>query len=101
MGRLAPGVYHGTMNYNSTSDGFIDNASLIPYPPAPSPTSQSTAYPEPPIAVASTEFHFVLLYQDRVTAVSNLDERVTFDEILPLVRKSQRRRTGMKLMEIW
>lgn len=39
-----------------------------------------------PISMALTEFHFVLLYKDRIAAVSTLDEKLAYEEILPLVR---------------
>ena len=44
-----------------------------------------TLSPEVPLSIGLTEFHFILLYHDRVVAVGNLDERVTYEELLPLV----------------
>jgi vacuolar protein sorting-associated protein 18 len=38
-----------------------------------------------PTSIALTEFHFILLYKDRVAAVCNLDEKLTYEEPLPLV----------------
>jgi hypothetical protein len=78
----ALGVYHGTLNFDSTSDNFIDSGHLLPYPtffegsgPAGTPSS-----------MALTEFHFVFLYGDRVVGVCNLDKKQTYEESLPLVR---------------
>ena len=36
--------------------------------------------------MALTEFHFLLLYRDRVLGVSNLNEQLAYEELLPLVR---------------
>ncbi|EIN14075.1 hypothetical protein PUNSTDRAFT_95620 [Punctularia strigosozonata HHB-11173 SS5] len=72
-----PGMYHGTLNFESASDDFIDNAGLFPYPAFDQPE-------EVPISSSLTEFHFLLLYKDRVVAVNSLDERLAYDETIPL-----------------
>ncbi len=36
--------------------------------------------------MALTEFHFLLLYRDRVLGISNLNEQLAYEELLPLVR---------------
>lgn len=33
-----------------------------------------------------TEFHFVVVYRDRISAFCHLNEKMTYEEILPLVR---------------
>ncbi|BGP21553.1 tethering complex subunit [Rhodotorula toruloides] len=82
-----PGIYHGQLVFPSSSssdlhpgDGIIDSASLIPYP------SSSDAHEEPdqPISMALTEWHFVLLYGDRVCAVDLLTDKVVYNEPLDL-----------------
>jgi hypothetical protein len=73
-----PGVYHGSLNFNSKSDDLIDGASLLPYP------SFDSGEPEPPLSISLTQFHFLLLYKDRLVGVGNLDDRVAYDERLPL-----------------
>ena len=73
------------MQYDSTTDGFIDNASLFPYPVHLPSTDGSAAHSAVPIAINLTEFHFVLLYKDRIVCVSTLNEKVTYEEMLPLV----------------
>ena len=72
------GIYHGTMNYSANSEDFIDSAQLLPYPAADntSPT---------PLSLSLTEFHFVLLYKDRIAAICNLNDALVYDELLPLV----------------
>lgn len=37
--------------------------------------------------MAVTDFHFVLLYHDRVCAVSSLDDKLVYEEFLGLVCK--------------
>ncbi|KII93824.1 hypothetical protein PLICRDRAFT_49843 [Plicaturopsis crispa FD-325 SS-3] len=84
----APGIYHGTLNFESTSDDLIDGAQLLPYPIL-SPTSSSpdrgaSTTAEAPVSIALTEFHFLLLYKDRITGVCILDEKLAYEESLPL-----------------
>ncbi|KAH7912578.1 Pep3/Vps18/deep orange family-domain-containing protein [Hygrophoropsis aurantiaca] len=83
----APGIYHGLMTYDTTSDDHIDSAQLLPYPTLSTPTSPNSALPPPPeipLSVALTEFHFVLLYRDRIVAICNLDGQQSYEDIIPL-----------------
>lgn len=89
-GSTAPGVYHGNLNYASASDDMIDGAQLLPYPDLPfspslSPSRNIATAQIIPLSMVFTEFHFVLLYRDRVVAVSTLNEEVAYEDILPLV----------------
>lgn len=77
-------MYHGGLNFNSTSDDLVDGASLLPYPSFESGVSDA------PLSISVTQFHFLLLYHDRLIGVGNLDERVAYDERLPLVRRFHR-----------
>jgi vacuolar protein sorting-associated protein 18 len=38
-----------------------------------------------PLSILITDFHFLLLYPDRVCAVSSLDEKLVYEELLALV----------------
>ena len=92
---VAPGIYHGSFNFDSTSDDLIDGAQLLPYPNFPQPLSTSPNNKAPelgevPISMALTEYHFLLLYRDRVVGISNLNEELAYEDILPLVRWSAR-----------
>ncbi|KAI9454019.1 Pep3/Vps18/deep orange family-domain-containing protein [Russula earlei] len=82
----SPGIYHGTLNFQSTSDDFIDGAQLFPYPVLPLPPDPSCeqSQPEFPVSMALTEFHLVLLYSDRIAAISTLNESLVHEELLPL-----------------
>ncbi|EKM61206.1 uncharacterized protein PHACADRAFT_247665 [Phanerochaete carnosa HHB-10118-sp] len=77
------GVFHGSLNFESSSDDFIDGAQLLPYPQL-SGSPARAGPPEVPLSMAFTEFHFVLLYKDRVLGVSALNEQLTYEDILPL-----------------
>ena len=92
MGRrpLGPGIYHGNLNFESTSDDFIDNTQLFHYPTftnSPSGSLGDAPLSDPPTSIALTEFHFVLLYFDRIAGICILDEKLAYEEILPLVSK--------------
>ncbi|KAF7306795.1 Vacuolar protein sorting protein [Mycena indigotica] len=74
------GVYHGVLNFDTPSDNFIDGGDLLPYPTA----FESSTPEQAPSSMALTEFHFLLLYKDRVVGICNLDQKQTYEEALPL-----------------
>lgn len=85
----APGVYHGTLNFDPNSDGHIDSTQLLPYPPLSSPGSSSPqSHPEVPTSILITEFHFILLYRDRTVGICTLNGKQTYEDVIPLVRKT-------------
>ncbi|KAF8922731.1 Pep3/Vps18/deep orange family-domain-containing protein [Mucidula mucida] len=67
------GIFHGNLNFQSTSDDFIDAADVLPYPGG-----------DVPLSIALTEFHYIVLYRDRVVAICQLDDKVSWEEPLPL-----------------
>ncbi|KAF5384929.1 hypothetical protein D9615_001406 [Tricholomella constricta] len=75
-----PGIYHGTLNFESKSEDFIDSAQLLPY----LSVSADADTAETPQSIALTEFHFILLYKDRIAGVCNLDDQLKYEESLPL-----------------
>ncbi|KAI0639720.1 Pep3/Vps18/deep orange family-domain-containing protein [Trametes polyzona] len=79
----AAGIYHGSLDFDSKTDDLIDGARLLPYPPLNS--TQNTV----PISMALTEFHVLLLYRDRVLGISNLNEQLAYEELLPLKPNEQ------------
>ncbi|KAI0375319.1 hypothetical protein BV20DRAFT_1032567 [Pilatotrama ljubarskyi] len=79
----AAGIYHGNLDFESKTDELIDSAELLPYPPV---SSQSGNIP---VSMALTEFHFLLLYRDRVLGISNLNEQLAYEELLPLKPNEQ------------
>ncbi|GAA5932223.1 hypothetical protein JCM3775_001164 [Rhodotorula graminis] len=86
----APGIYRGQLVFPSSSadlqpgDGIIDTASLIPFPSDPASFFPSGEQQDPPISMALTEWHFVLLYDDKICAVDLLTDKVVYHEHLNL-----------------
>lgn len=76
------GLYHGLLSYakQDTGDSVIDSANLLPFPSF----GDDRSIPEVPSSVMLSEFHFMLLYHDRVAGINSLDDRVVFEETLPL-----------------
>lgn len=68
-----PGIYSGELVFGSqqAGDQVISECKLIPYPP---PNSSH------PINILITEFHFLLLYSDKLQAISRLNEEVVYEE---------------------
>lgn len=56
------------------------------YPATPSEDDSGKLVTEIPISVALTEFHFVLLYKDRVRAICQLNDQIVYEEMIPIVR---------------
>lgn len=67
-------------------DSIIDSANLLPYPAVAmeAQNGQEETVAEIPLSIALTDFHFILLYRDRVMAISSLDDQIIFQESLPL-----------------
>lgn len=101
---VGPGIYHGTLSFPPPSsdhlhpgDGIIESASLVPYPSeSSSPTHISSSFQERdregeegrtemPISMALTEWHFVLLYGDKIRVIELLSDKVVYEESLDLV----------------
>ncbi|KAH7928483.1 hypothetical protein BV22DRAFT_1058671 [Leucogyrophana mollusca] len=82
----APGIYHGTLNFDPNSDDHIDSTQLLPYPSFSTPISPGGSPPPPeiPASIALTEFHFILLYRDRIVAICNLDGKQSYEDFVPL-----------------
>ncbi|KAI7872143.1 Pep3/Vps18/deep orange family-domain-containing protein [Spinellus fusiger] len=83
-----PGIYHGNLVFGSQNigDSVIDNAELLQYPATPSEDEAGQLVTEIPISMALTEFHFVLLYKDRVRAICQLNDKIVYEETISLNR---------------
>jgi hypothetical protein len=88
------GLFHATLlttrqaAVDVSSQDFLDVSSLLPYPAARSDgTNNSASNDSFPLGVVLTEFHFLLLLNDRVMGYSRLDQSLVYDEIISLVRK--------------
>ncbi|KAI8094681.1 Pep3/Vps18/deep orange family-domain-containing protein [Thamnidium elegans] len=79
------GIYQGDLNFNERNDQhIIDNAKLISFPPTSYDEDSGNLVTDIPISIAITEFHFILLYQDYVRAVCRLNNKIVYEEIIPL-----------------
>ncbi|KAI8613581.1 Pep3/Vps18/deep orange family-domain-containing protein [Chytriomyces sp. MP71] len=75
-----PGIYAGEFNPTSIhSETIITNAELHPVS-----VSAADSTTETPLSVALTEFHYIVLYSDRVRAISCLTNELVFDERIVL-----------------
>ncbi|KAI8370704.1 Pep3/Vps18/deep orange family-domain-containing protein [Radiomyces spectabilis] len=83
-----PGIYHGNLVFGSQNagDSVIDNVQLLQYPARPTDDMPGQLVTEIPISVALTEFHFILLYKDRVRAICQLNDKIVYEEMIPLNR---------------
>ncbi|KAK9767863.1 tethering complex subunit [Basidiobolus ranarum] len=79
-----PGIYYGDLVFGSqgSGDSVIDSAQLLPYTSASYESNLNEA--QTPISIAITEFHFILLYDDRVRAVCQLNDEVVYDDLISL-----------------
>ncbi|KAH3742880.1 vacuolar protein sorting protein 18 [Pelomyxa schiedti] len=71
-----PGIYHGKISfvYQGSGDAVTTDTSLIRYP-----AKDPSAPPDPPLGIALTEFHYVLVYDQKIQCMNNLTEEVVFD----------------------
>ncbi|CAG8483434.1 620_t:CDS:10 [Paraglomus occultum] len=81
-----PGIYHGNLVFGSqdVGDSVIDSAHLLPYPATPSEIDPTTVVSEIPLSIALTEFHFILLYKERIRAICQLNDQIVYEELIPL-----------------
>ncbi|EGO05168.1 hypothetical protein SERLA73DRAFT_68797 [Serpula lacrymans var. lacrymans S7.3] len=82
-----PGIYHGKLNFDPNADDHIDSAQLLPYPSLSSPSispSGAVFGADAPLSMALTEFHFILLYKNKIIGICNLDEKQSYEDVLPL-----------------
>ncbi|WOO79548.1 Vacuolar protein sorting-associated protein 18 [Vanrija pseudolonga] len=94
----AAGLYHSALSNKPTND-ILFKPTLLPYPPAPeqSPTPvfgrgsgrQTPSKAPIPLSVAVTQWHFLLLFPDRVVAVARENDKVVWDEPLALAPGDQ------------
>ncbi|KAL5480113.1 hypothetical protein EMCRGX_G023735 [Ephydatia muelleri] len=83
-----PGVYHGTLEFRPQSrpgDSLFKSKGLLPYSSKDSSAS----------GVLLTEYHYFLLFPDRVEAICVLNNEKVFEDKLNL--KSQRDRTFLQM----
>ncbi|ORY29496.1 Pep3/Vps18/deep orange family-domain-containing protein [Naematelia encephala] len=89
----SPGLYTSPVPSTPNND-ILSKPSLLPYPPPdvePTPAfsrqapTNGPSTPRVPISISITQWHWLLLYPDRIIGVSRENEKVVWDEMLPLV----------------
>ncbi|CEG75452.1 hypothetical protein RMATCC62417_10489 [Rhizopus microsporus] len=95
-----PGIYHGSLVFGSQNkgDSVIDDVQLLQYPATPSDDDFRKPVIDIPISVALTEFHFILLYKDRVRAICQLNDQIVYEEMIPVVSLVMKRMGSSKLI---
>jgi hypothetical protein len=75
-----PGIYHGSLVFGSQNpgDSVMADTQLLPYPYDESRQRRLAS----PLSLVLSEFHFLLLYEDRFIAVSQLDNTIAHEESL-------------------
>ncbi|KAI0002078.1 Pep3/Vps18/deep orange family-domain-containing protein [Russula vinacea] len=93
LSELPGNIRHSELHYYTTNSGQSQSLpreiawmTIFPYParPVSSDVSHEPPQPEFPISMTLTGFHIVLLYSDRIAAISLLDESLVYEELLPL-----------------
>jgi len=87
-----PGLYTATLSATSTAD-ILCKPSILPYPsfddsisPAFSRAPASSPLAPPiPLSITITQWHWLLLYEDRLVAIARENEKIVWEETLPLV----------------
>lgn len=76
-----PGIYHGSLVFGSQNpgDSVMADTQLLPYPWCDEARQRRLGSP---LSLVLSEFHFLLLYEDRFVAVSQLDNTVAHEESL-------------------
>lgn len=81
------GIYQGDLDFvegDKDDQRIIDNAKLLPFPPTTYDEDSGNLVTDIPISIVITEFHFILLYQNYVRAVCRLNDKIVYEEIIPL-----------------
>lgn len=73
----ARGIFHALLT-TPTSSPLFENPGMLPFPALPVSLI--------PLSFIPTEYHYLILYADRVVAVSRLDGGLVWEAAIPLVR---------------
>lgn len=87
-----PGLYASSLSPSPVPE-ILQRPTLIPYPSSSSSPafarSVADAAESIPISITITEWHYLLLYVDRIVAITREDEKVVWSEALPLGANEQ------------
>lgn len=92
------GIYHGNLDFSEKSDTVLENTHLLPFPPTTYDEDSGNLLTDIPISIIITEFHFVLLYTGYVRAVCRINDKIVYEEMIPLNRNEKVR--GMTVDDI-
>ncbi|POW04223.1 hypothetical protein PSTT_10546 [Puccinia striiformis] len=92
------GIYSGEIVYGNqeAGDGVIGPSELIPFP---SPNQHRSSSDFAPYRFCPTQFHFLLLFPDRVQIICRLDAQIVHEEILDLKPDEKIRSITMDYVE--
>jgi hypothetical protein len=80
------GIYHGSLNFSEKHNNVLENANLLPFPPTTYDEDSGSLVTDIPISIVITEFHYVLLYTGHVRAICRLNDKIVYEEVIPLNR---------------
>ncbi|KAG2207051.1 hypothetical protein INT46_009184 [Mucor plumbeus] len=80
------GIYHGNLDFSGKDNHVITDANLLPFPPTTYDEESGNLVTDIPTSIVITEFHFVLLYAGYVRAICRLNDKIVFEEVIPLNR---------------
>lgn len=78
------GIYHGTLDFSESDAHVLKDTNLLPFPPTSYDEHSGNLVTDIPISIVITEFHFILLYTGYVRAICRLNDKIVFEEIIPL-----------------
>jgi len=85
---IGPGLYTSLLSTTAAPEILV-KPSLVPYPTStPGPAFSRNSAPsttDVPLNIAISQWHWILLYSDRMVGISRETEKVVFEEKLPLV----------------
>jgi hypothetical protein len=78
------GIFRGELIFGAqnTFDRVTSNETLTSFPPSPSAVGKKSEKLVP-LSIVITEFHWLVLYTNKIQAINKLNEEVVFETILP------------------
>jgi len=95
-----PGVYYGDLIFGSQNAGesVMVEHSLVPYPSYPEFIADDRGRQlSLPLCLILTQYHFILLYFDRIQAISAITREVVWEEIFGKKNRQKYQRTRVRL----
>ncbi|OBZ89341.1 Vacuolar protein sorting-associated protein 18 [Choanephora cucurbitarum] len=77
------GIYHGSFDFSEKKQ-LLEHTQLLPFPKTLYDQQTDCLVAEKPLSMVMTEFHFILLYSTHIRALCRLNEKLVFEEQIPL-----------------